>query len=463
MRTIVGSLAWKEFREHWGDLLAAAGVTLVIPAFYAVRDPGSVAATIEVMLMFYPILAGIFLGIRAAVGERARRTAPFLCSLPVRPWLLGLAKLVAASVTVLLPLLLTIALGLVVRRLADQQATLGASEWTTYLTAALASLAVMLAVAVFGAGARSEVLAATRGILALVLLWGGLSLVLSLTDRYLLSQSMRHRMDLPIVTHVALVVAVSLLAIAFVAGYQRAIRPVGEPGQAWVEFRGWIPARPNSPLTALLWKDLRVIAAVSVQVLMISLLLSIVFGALVSSAGHTSFLEVGMESLSVVLWLGGFVLALLIGVGSLGAEVQPAVNTFWRSRPISSSAWYWSKFTLGLAAIAITIGLPTLVTLPFTRVDPTEKGFLWSLLLWIVAFSLSMTLTCLIRQPVRAGILAIGATALLHEGVQACYGGHLFGNPGAPLVALVPAFVAALIASSLTGWWLAVKDYSIAA
>jgi ABC-type transport system involved in multi-copper enzyme maturation permease subunit len=396
-------------------------------------------------MVFYAVLAGVLFGMRAAAGERTRRTAAFLCGLPVRPCVLGMAKLLATIAAVLLPLALLVAAHFAARRLFPRAGAPDGFEWPHYLILLLATSAVMQMVAVFGSGARSEVHAALRGILALVVGWIGGSLGISLTDRYLLPNSWRTDEVYVTLTNLLLALLVLALAAVFVAGYARALRPIKERRKILLELAGWMPARLNSPLGALVWKDCREIGAVSVQVLAASLLLWLLMGP-------------------PAFWLGGFALAVLIGVGSVGPELEPAVNTFWRSRPISASTWYWSKFALGLAAIVVTMGPPTMATFPSNYgLEITQKGFFATPLLWLVAYSLAMTMTCLVRQSVQGGILGVGSVAVLYGVLEACFDLATPGDFGTPITVFAPVFVAALVTSALAGWWLAVKDYSIAA
>jgi hypothetical protein len=470
MRTIAHSLAWKEFREHRWDTLATLAVVLAMPLFYAVRDPGMIRFLVGVELAVYPFLAGIFFGMRIAASERTSRTAAFLCALPVRPPVLGLAKVAAASIAVLLPLVLLAALNELVERWLGSSPE-GALGWPHYVTCGLAALAAMFVVALVGASARSEARVATQGLLALVVLLITFTLAISLAERHI--PLVRDALIDPpgnwpqeifgfVVLAAILAVVAPILAVLCVAGYGRSIRPLTERRTRWFDVRGYSPARLASPLAALAWKDLREIAAMCAQVLAGSLLLSLLVSISAVPQQHVNILHVGMQVLAFALWLGGFVLAILIGVGTVAGDLAPPVNTFWRSRPISASAWYWTKYWLGMAAIVATIALPTLAMLPYTQgTDITGKGWFWSLLLWALAFSLALTMTCLFRQALRASILTIGAVAILYCAVQACYTSFSSWGAGAPLGVLIAVFTVALVASTFAGWWIAVRDVAL--
>jgi hypothetical protein len=329
----------------------------------------------------------------------------------------------------------------------------------------------MFVVALSGASQRSEARVATQGLLALVVLLLTVTLTMSLVERNipLVREAQLHPPGgwSPeefgfVVLAAVLAIVTPILAALCVAGYGRSIGPLTERRTRWLEVRGHSPARLASPLAALAWKDLREIGAMCSQVLAGSLLLSLLVCALTVPREYVNVLQVGMQVLAFALWLGGFVLAILIGVGTVAADVAPPVNTFWRSRPISASAWYWTKYALGMAAIVATIALPTLAMLPYTQgTDVTGKGLFWSLLLWALAFSLALTMTCLFRQALRASILTIGAVALLYCAVQVSFGSFSPWEEGAPLGVLVAVFALALVASTLAGWWVAVRDVAL--
>lgn len=468
MRTIAHSLAWKEFREHRSDVLATIAVVLAMPLYFAMRDPEMVLFVIGVELAVYPFLAGTFFGMRVAAGERTSRTAAFLCALPVRPQVFGLSRIAVACAGVLLPLVPLVAVSELVERWLGAPSLRGALSWAHYLTCGLGTLAAMFVVALFGTGARSEVRVATRGLLALVILLISGIKAMEFAQRHI--PFFRNALTTPppgwprdiqylAALSLCLAVATPILAALCVAGYGRSIGPLPERRTGWFDVRGYSPARLASPLAALAWKDLREIAAMCSQVLALSLLLSLLIGVLIVPSRPVDAVRAGMNALADALWLGGFVLAILIGVGTVAADLQPSVNTFWRSRPISASAWYWTKYWLGMTAILVTIAAPTLITLPYTGgTDITDKGLFWSVLLWAVAFSLALTMTCLFRQALRASILTVGAVAVLYAAVQTCCGWFSPWEPGAPLGVLIVVFAAALVGSTLAGWWIAVRD-----
>ncbi|HMC10789.1 MAG TPA: hypothetical protein VKH44_05845, partial [Pirellulaceae bacterium] len=178
-----------------------------------------------------------------------------------------------------------------------------------------------------------------------------------------------------------------------------------------------------------------------------------------TGADPTSVTELVAKPLSLFLWAGGFVLAILIGVGAVIGDLQPGVNTFWRSRPISPRSWYWTKYGIGLATLLLAIEVPFLL-IPGAY-DLSNTSVLWWPLIWNVTFSFALTATCLIRQPAHAAILAVGAAGILYSVIEAAFGSFTPGEKQAPLAILVPVFLVAFTISTFLGYWAAEHDVAI--
>jgi hypothetical protein len=108
----------------------------------------------------------------------------------------------------------------------------------------------------------------------------------------------------------------------------------------------------------------------------------------------------------------------------------------------------------------VAIELPFFIT-PSSLIVSEGKGLLWWPLVWNVTFSFALTATCIVRQPAHAGILAVGAVAILYAFVEAPFGGFTPGEPGAPMSILAPVFLAAFVASTILGSWAAERDLAI--
>ena len=228
-------------------------------------------------------------------------------------------------------------------------------------------------------------------------------------------------------------------------------------------FPQWELTIFSPPLWALILKAVREMGLLGLEVLGVSILLSIIGGII----GFTEDQPVRLANLltgglPVILFVGGFVLAILIGVGAVIGDVQPGVNTFWRSRPISPQAWYWTKYAVGLATMFLAVEIPALLFVGSHASDITrDRSVLWWLLMWNCTFSLALTATCLIRQPGYAAILSVGGVSVLYALLEAAFGSFLPGENAAPMAILVPVFVAAFVVSTAVGWWAAVGDVAV--
>src|SRR5262245_43807019 len=119
MASIIKSLFWKEFRELKSGTVAAAAIVLAIPGCYVFRDLGMAYLGVHPALLIYPVLAGVFFGMRVAAGERTNRTALFAAALPVSHRALGAVRLAAALLAAAVPLSLLVGLGIVLAPMAE--------------------------------------------------------------------------------------------------------------------------------------------------------------------------------------------------------------------------------------------------------------------------------------------------------------------------------------------------------
>jgi hypothetical protein len=248
-----------------------------------------------------------------------------------------------------------------------------------------------------------------------------------------------------------------LLFVVFTNRYSHALGPF-TPGTAkrW-SVAEWRPAAVPAHVSALIWKGVREMAILGLEVFLVSLLLSLVAGVLgLTGTDPMTVTDLVTKTLPGVLWVGGFVLAVLVGVGAVIGDVQGGVNTFWRSRPIPPQAWYWTKYLIGLATILLAVEIPLLISIGSVAFDQLR----W-LLLWNTTFSFALTATCLVRQPAHAAILAVGAAGILYAIVEAAFGSLTPGEPAAPLIAMAPVFLFAFVASTFLGSWAAEHDVAI--
>lgn len=470
------SLGWKELHEQKWAVLAAIAIALFIPVSVAAYDLSLGWDSIVSVLIVYPFVGGVFFGMRAAAGERAQRTAPFVSSLPIETRVLGSTKLIAAIIGALIPIVVLLLLLWIFTPLAA--ANVVHPLWRIAGIGALVTIHVLLFVAVFGVGQASEIQAAIRGVLALAI-WAAAALyVFHFWPKNQIVQYVRcigppgewffaildprpvkNIMAVPQVVGVA--ASMLTLGAVFIARYGQAIQPLKD--SKWLTIGGWLPQRLHSPVAALAWKQAAETVPMSLAVLGTAVIFSLLWGWEIRDQIELPRLSRTLELFPVIALLGGFLLALLIGVGTFAADLEPRVNTFWRSRPISASAWFWSKYLIGAAAMLLTLGLPALCCACwlYGRNLPADQAVEFVLvtvawgLAWLLVFAVAAATACVVRHTLYASILTTG--------VVIAFVATVFWRASTTGIPPSSAYVVAVIsggvfAATLAGWWLAVRD-----
>jgi hypothetical protein len=465
MSAVINSLCRKEFHELKWAVAAAAAIALAIPLSYVGRGAGAVLAAVHMSLWTYPLFAGVIFGMRAAAGERAGRTASFVAALPASIHLLGAVSISAALVAACAPLVLLLLTGLAISPLVDaSHEGAGVPLGEVFGLSVLATTCCIAVVALSGLGQPSEMRAGAVGFAAIIVTWFVGFLALAFLMSWLLALQLIQGGEAerwwPIMALSAAVIGAILLIGLFIWRYSRAVEPIVHR-ERWWAIGGWMPAQLRSPTAALAWKGIRESGTLGAQVFLAAALLSVAVAAIVQQSDSRALMRFIASTLSAFLLAGGFLLALLVGVGAVTSDLQPGVNTFWRSRPISASAWYWTRYGIGLVTLLVAIELPLLFLSPSAS-NLTDRGMFWLMLLWNSTFSFALTAACLVRLPAHAAVLAIGAAAILYAAIEGTFGSFMPGEPPAPLAILAPAFVVALAVSTFVGWWAAVRDVAIA-
>jgi hypothetical protein len=471
MNAIMKKLVWKEFQEQKWAVAGVAAVALAIPLSYVFRDVNLALMGLALSLTIYPIAAGVFFGTRAAAGERTYRSASFVAALPVSHRLLGMTRLLSALVAAFVPLLGLLVLAGVLAPFGDESARAGAWPFLVMFTMAVLATMWCLAIsAAAGLGQTTEIRAGMVGLMGILISWimGSSALIMVngfLTNRYAVA---------PISTQFIVAAGSSLTALAvtvlaseaFIGRYSLALGAfVGPSVKGWVIPR-WNVQIFSAPMTALIGKAVREMGLLGLEVLGVSLLLSVLAAGMgMPNNNHPETLTRSLTgALPMILLVAGYVLAVLIGVGAVIGDVQPGVSTFWRSRPISPAAWYWTKYGVGLSTMLLAVEIPAVILVgpDAGHIFRSDRGVLWWLLMWNVTFSFALTATCLVRQPGYAAILSIGGVSVLYAVIEAAFGSLMPGDAIAPMSILGPVFVVAFFISTLVGWWGAVRDVSVA-
>jgi ABC-type transport system involved in multi-copper enzyme maturation permease subunit len=139
--------------------------------------------------------------------------------------------------------------------------------------------------------------------------------------------------------------------------------------------------------------------------------------------GHFAAIVAGQ--LPGTTWYVAMLWAAVVGSGVFAAELEPRLAGFWRSRPISPSAWYWVKFIVGLiAVIGVLDGVTILVSWnsPYGH-SPSQMSLSYVAcmpVLHATMYSLAVLGVCLLRRPVAgatAAVLAFFLVTLVFESV----------------------------------------------
>jgi hypothetical protein len=105
-----------------------------------------------------------------------------------------------------------------------------------------------------------------------------------------------------------------------------------------------------------------------------------------------------------------FFIALILGIGVCHADMEPQINTFWRTRPINADIWFWTKFATGLTLLLIATYVPNIILAFFgvatISANMTTNPYLLASA-QIAIFASAVAITCLVRHAVYASILTI--------------------------------------------------------
>ena len=479
MRSIWHSLAFKEWHEHKWKLASLAAILLAVHGYILVEctrhgfegliTSDDAPITLVITFYFCALPGALFIGMGVAAGERSSGTMEFLTALPVRPWRVAVAKLcagcsvivisVAATTLLMLTwLLVTDLLGIPLDR--GRSSFAAQPYWTTIsagLITMVCAVQVLLWCAAAGTNRTTEIRAGAAGIAVLVAL-GVIIWIVELGTQLFAGNAWDwpRPSAIPIWASPAGINTLGyphspdwfVILLQFTAAGCLVAWCVGRFGRVTVPPTdaaiapmptvvgvkpGILPAR-HSTWNALAWKQFRESVPFFliglVVILGVALLLAATF--LLEDRSRNSSLAIFVEIPNVLrgCFEGfGVLVALVVGIGTFVADLQPQRLAFWRSRPISVSQWFWIKFVTSAVAIVACLQGPvlmahgcTLLVLDDAAVFWRENyslGTVWDVYLFVMplvhltVFSIAVCITCLVRQTVYAGILAFGAVLSL--------------------------------------------------
>ncbi|HXT60688.1 MAG TPA: hypothetical protein VN699_18755 [Pirellulales bacterium] len=443
MRTIWHSLLWREWHEHKWKLAALSAILLAVQAYLIFDSPGD--APPPIMFWYGCLIPGaFFVALGTATGERISRTLDLTRALPIKTWQAASVKLGMAAITCLSPLAISALAALIWRLI--WQLTAGGDSWRFWnvettpgpllscFVAAGLTISVLLWVTAAAIRQPNELRASAAGA-AMLLGWIAVSIFsLVLIDWWrphadlyeslvecliavgpggflLLLQAHGHpRLDLALqLSSLAAVSSWTLYRFGqFGAGENRSPRAAAAPQDAG---RSALPQANWRPLTAIAWKQWR--ESVPLCLAGVALVAGIV--VLRAAAVREGPLnESAAATFRVMMLWAGTVTAMIVAVGSFAGGLQPAVWAFWRSRPISPAAWFWTKYLSGAAAVLLFLDGPLLVGSCVWTGSPlrslgADVLLDCSLAMHLLAYTAAVCMTCWVRQGVYAGILSVAA------------------------------------------------------
>jgi hypothetical protein len=226
----------------------------------------------------------------------------------------------------------------------------------------------------------------------------------------------------------------ALLAVSFVRRFgssQTIDVPSPKPAALEHPQEAYLTAPFRSQLGATVWKQFRESGPIALvgATAALAIALVIAVGNLASAAHSLRFFEVfGAAWFVASLYLGG-IATLVIGIGVFLRDLEPELNSFWRSRPIPPDRWFWTRFASGLAVILLTILLPVLVVSfgAIARNTPAEdirQGtmmFGHAVPILVATYAIAAGATCLLRRAMFAALVTLAATYFGALAVVAAY------------------------------------------
>ena len=499
MRSVWQSLLWKEWHEHKWKLVGLVLFMLVSSVVFGRGDMRMMPVGVSSFLFFYSLLAGLFIGMYTAAGENGRGTMPFLQTLPVAMRKPAAFKLLMSWFTVVIPVLVLIGwtfaylswLGIDEAQIADAvertrhigvlQAW-GFNHWLLGigLSGVLLVSSLLLWMVAAGVNRSDEIRAGALGFLTIAVIWFcliSLAVRAEKSDLPSLEQgtflvmatapggpgfigAFQEMIGSPVpLINIAVLGHAGLLAWYLRRFGRKAVRPARTlGGRVKATKSDWLAPPRRSQLTAIIWKQvhetgpLALMAAAAVLVMA-----SLAFWLNKENAIQNSFTEI-LVGITVFV---GFLVTVVTGQGVFLEDVKPKVGIFWRSRPVNSTHWFFVKFFTGLTVLVVTFGALFLIAYafdtgrPYLRSDHLGVQVAFTVMFFLLIYTLSMASYCLGRQPILSVVATIG---ILYCGSFAFAYGYwtVFDQGPHWSVGLTTLIVAQVAATAVA--WLAVRN-----
>ena len=446
MRTIWQSLAWKEWHEHKWKIVSITAILWATAAMSLRETDAALLVGLRAGLFLCAMPLAVFVGLGIAAGERSRRTLPFLQALPVPMWKVAIAKFLFGWIALIIPALL--AIGVILLWVGpDLAATIGRSSlprtmdpfalgtgnWFVDTALVLPLVATSFYVWTIAAGVnrKDEVSAGAVALAVMVgwyallaifwsflVFWNGIPQANDTWVKWLLTMMVctapggfifATELSVTPLCWFAAAILHGALAWWFIARFGRiAEREVTSPQSAVADpgRHDWLAPPRLSPFRAIAWKQLRESGPI-----VLAGLIGILAVFFLSFVGNTQ--PRLAEDYAFASIMGGMLMALIVGVGVQFYDIVPQLNTFWRSRPINTDLWFWTKFLSGLAILLAAIYGP-LIAFSMLGDDSglahaTHPDMIAMSALLIALFASAVAMTSLVRHAVYAAILSIAA------------------------------------------------------
>lgn len=465
MNSVWLSLLWKEWREYRWKMLALTGTLLlsifVLSAIVSREDSRhewlSVVSFIQIqwgLFYSYGILASFFLAMGVAAKENGNRTAEFLRALPAASWKPAATKLLMASITTVVPILIGMAVCHSFHRLGffergsyisafglntqtDVIAFITDYDIRVTVAAMFTTLSLLWWASALGNNCSDEIRAGAIAFLCIIGWWVFTIYCFRVSDQLTLDAE-------PALFQIASMGPAgpaylfedapgrNLLGFPALTAYLSPWLLIGQAAALWwfvVRFGKLQPRKTakgagvSSPsrsraivrrpfktqLAALAWKQVRETGPLALLALVGSMGFAAV-GYWLDESRLNSYAHLFMATTAMV----AFFVVMVAGIGTFLDELRPGINDFWRSRPLDLKVWFSMKYATGLIVVVVLLGLPPILA-GFTGLASRQEALdyrVWISLFWILSvylmiYSLSMLFQCLVRQPIYAVVLTL--------------------------------------------------------
>jgi len=423
------NLAWREWHEHKGEAAVVTAIMLACVLRALIGD-GEVVADFTFAAMV-AVFATIFMAMSIVAGERADGSLAFVRSLPVERWKTATVRLLSGACLSVAPILVT---GLVTIATMAAAGSNGSVRDVCLVVIYMSGFCLSLYFWITATAIHqpSQFRVGVVGV-AVLFIWFSLAILftppIGLNPQPILPLGLiriiedigplgwARGTELPPGPPHAGLLAWQALVLCFLFAVSAANYGLpGKPSSArHVSRKARLGSPRRSSQSAIAW--LNVAESLPVAIGGLALFLAVAFGFLLLFVGDlpTFASPTGivkpLEIVSAVSLPFGILWMAIVAATLFVPSLQPALSTFWRSRPIDLSEWFWSKYWLGAVIGIGCLHAPTIAAISIVRgrewVSPTGEltGYACILLTHLMVYSVTVLAACLVRNVFHASIL----------------------------------------------------------